>query len=395
LLLQEFGDRGLDKTALGIVVSSGVLSYAVGKLFMGVLGDFVGGRRMFIVGMIASAAATVAFGMSGALVAFASIWVVNRFVQSMGWGAVVKIAAHWYEPRHYGRVMAVLSLSFLFGDAVGRYLLGMLVNLGYGWRAVFFSAAASLAVLAVGATLLLRDSPRDLGLPLPGVNSRNVYGREGGESAPCSMRDLLRPYLTSASFWLVCVVSFALTAIRETFNGWTPTYLVEMYRLADGDAAQKSALFPFVGGVSVLLVGSLSDRMPSVRLGLAMPFLGLGVLALAALGSDVARSHEAIGLGLMSAVALLVIGPYSLLAGAIAVDLGGRRGSATAAGLIDTAGYVGAILSGYAVGTIAQRGGWDTVFRWLAIVGAVAVAAAGLSWYRARRATLANVELPA
>jgi phosphonatase-like hydrolase len=57
-------------------------------------------------------------------------------------------------------------------------------------------------------------------------------------------------------------------------------------------------------------------------------------------------------------VAFFVISPYSLLAGAIAVELGGRRGSATAAGLIDTAGYLGAVASGVVIGTLAQHQGW-------------------------------------
>ena len=90
-----------------------------------------------------------------------------------------------------------------------------------------------------------------------------------------------------------------------------------------------------------------------------------------------------------------MIEPYSLLAGAIAVDFGGRRGSATAVGLIDTAGYVGAVLSGYAVGSTAQSGGWDMVFRSLALIGAVAVAAAGVSWHRAQQATLSHAGISA
>ena len=395
LLLDEFGGSGLDKATLGIIVSSGVLAYAVGKLAMGFLGDFAGGRLIFIGGMIASVAATIAFGLSSGLTAFAIAWVVNRFVQSGGWGALAKIAAHWYDPRHYGRVMGVLSLSFLFGDAVGRLVLGALVSLGYGWRGVFFSAAATLAVLAGGSALLLRDSPRDVGLPEPEVSSRNVYGQAGAESAPRGIVDLLRPYMSSASFWLVCIVSFGLTLIRETFNGWTPTYLVEVYQMSDGDAAQISSLFPFVGGVSVLLVGRWSDRMPAARLAIATPLLGLGVVALAALGTATARSDQLIGLGLLCTVAFLIIGPYSLLAGAIALDLGGRCGTATAVGLIDTAGYAGAILSGYAVGTIAQHVGWDFVFRSLAVVAAVATIAAALSWLWAWWATPSRARVPA
>src|SRR5262245_14974942 len=163
-LLAEFGDRGLDKAALGLVSSVGVFAYAVGKLVNGAAGDLIGGRRMFLGGMVGSIAATLAFGAAGGLTAFVVFWAINRFVQSMGWGALVKIAAHWYAPERYGAVMSVLSLSYLFGDAAGRLWLGALVMHGAGWRAVFVAAAATLAVIAIVCAALLCDSPGQVGL---------------------------------------------------------------------------------------------------------------------------------------------------------------------------------------------------------------------------------------
>src|SRR5262245_23986906 len=123
-LVREFGSRGIDRSAIGLIISSGVLAYAVGKVVTGISGDFIGGRLAFVGGMVLSVVATTALGLSTALSAFVAIWIANRAVQSIGWGALVKVAAHWFEPGRYGRVMAGLSLSFLFGDAVGRFCLG-------------------------------------------------------------------------------------------------------------------------------------------------------------------------------------------------------------------------------------------------------------------------------
>lgn len=374
-LLAEFQTRGFDKTTLGILSSVGVLAYAAGKAVNGVAVDLVGGRRMFLAGMAGSAAATLAFGASGTVAAFAIIWAINRFIQSAGWSALVKVASHWYSPAHYGRLMGLLSLSFLFGDAAGRLCLGALVAGGAGWRTVFVASAAALAAIAATCAIVLRESPRDIGLPEPPVSARNVYAEAGAGSRADDVRALVMPYLRSPAFWLVCVVALGLTLVRESFNAWTPTYLVEAYGLEPGDAAQKSSLFPFVGGVSVLCIGLVSDRTRMHRLALAVPFLTAGVLTLVAIGSGPALRSEPVGLLLLSAVAFCVIGPYSLLAGAMAVELGGRLGSATAAGLIDTAGYIGAVLSGAAVGVLVQHSGWTTAFRLLAFVTALSAVA--------------------
>src|SRR5262245_61793549 len=80
-LVREFGSRGIDRAAIGGIVSSGVLAYAIGKAVTGIAGDFIGGRTAFISGMVLSVLATLVFGLSSALPVFIGIWIVNRFVQ--------------------------------------------------------------------------------------------------------------------------------------------------------------------------------------------------------------------------------------------------------------------------------------------------------------------------
>ncbi len=60
--------------------------------------------------------------------------------------------------------------------------------------------------------------------------------------------------------------------------------------------------------------------------------------------------------------------------------LGGKQGSSTAAGLLDSVGYFGAILSGYGIGAIAQHLGWNAVFISLAVVALITLVAAVFYW---------------
>jgi OPA family glycerol-3-phosphate transporter-like MFS transporter len=376
-LISEFSSRGVDRQAIGAVSSTGVFFYALGKLITGISGDFAGGRTMFLAGLFGSVAATVMFGAGSGLAVFVAAWGLNRFVQSAGWGGLVKIASHWFSAKQYGTVMAVLSLSYLFGDAVGRYVLGAFLSNGATWRTLFLIAAAILAMIGVIDVAVLRSSPRDIGCREPDVNAANVYGPAGAEGTPASLRDLLTPYIMATSFWLVCGISCGLTLIREAFNAWIPTYLVDVHGLSPGRAAQYSSLFPFIGGLSTLAAGFASDRVGrGNRIAVAAPCLLLCVASLLALAvASTSRSLNG-SLWAIVGVAFWLLGPYSLLAGAVALDFGGRRGSATAAGLIDTAGYLGAVLSGFAVGRIVETSGWPSAFRALAAIAAATLVAA-------------------
>lgn len=381
LLLDAFGEQGLDKETIGIIVSAGVFFYAIGKLFNGVLCDFIGGRKMFLFGMVGSIGATVLFGAGTGVAVFAIAWSLNRLIQSMGWGALVKITSNWFPYHRYGTVMGLLSLSYLFGDALARLALGGLVNLGVGWRGVFYAAAITLGVIALIDYFLVKASPRDIGEAEPGVNPLNLYGAGGEQARPANLKALLKPFLTSFSFWLVMIMSLGLTMIREAFNFWTPTYLTEVAGLSAGDAGQYSLLFPFFGGISVLIAGWLADRAAGAHRGVVMVgALFPLVFVLGGMGLITTTATATVPLLLVSLAALLMIGPYSFLAGAISLDLGGKQGSSTAAGLADSAGYFGGILSGWGIGAIAQRSGWDAVFLALAVIAALTLVAAFLYW---------------
>ena len=371
MLIHELGLQGIAadaaKVRLGGIASLGVLAYAVGKPPAGWIADFLGGRRNFLFGMAGAILFTLLFGLSGGIPFFTFAWVGNRFVQSLGWAGMVKITSKWFSWSAYGGVMGVISLSYLFGDAIAREFLALLIGMGVGWRGLFYAAAGTLGALFIVNLLLLRESPTQLGFEDPPANPANLFGHEGGKPAPASLRELLRTFANSRMFWLVCLLSFGITLLRETFNTWTPTYFVQGVGLSNADAAHASALFPFFGGISVLLAGFLGDRLGSNGRALIILWgmLVTGALLLA-LGLAPPMESRAIPVVLVTLVAFTMLGPYSYLAGALSLDFGGRQGSATASGLIDCVGYLGGVLAGNTVAGISVAWGWKGAFTVLA-----------------------------
>ena len=60
--------------------------------------------------------------------------------------------------------------------------------------------------------------------------------------------------------------------------------------------------------------------------------------------------------------------------------------------MIDSAGYFGAILSGYGIGALAQRLGWYAVFIGLAVVALITLVAAVFYWRYQEGARAGNEE---
>lgn len=391
LIIEELAAHGMSpaqaKIRLGTIASVAVLAYAIGKFLLAGIADFLGGKRNFLVGMGGSVLFTLLFSLGGGIPIFTLAWIGNRVVQSAGWAGTVKITSRWFSYSSYGAAMGAVSLSYLFGDAAARQFMGFLIGHGFGWRQVFQVAAGTLFVIFIANLLLLKESRAQLGLPEPAVNPLNLFGAEGADPKPSSLGDLLGPLFRSPAFWIVCALSLGTTLVRETFNTWTPTYFNQVVGYSKAEAAGMSAVFPLFGGVSVLLSGFWSDRLGRRgRSAIMFYSLLLSSAALFALGSLRAGGGHAWPAFLVGLVGFLVIGPYAYLAGAIALDFGGKHGSATSSGIIDGVGYLGGILAGDTVARISVSFGWTGAFLALAGVALVSSGAAALLLIGPRRA---------
>ncbi|HET7757531.1 MAG TPA: MFS transporter [Steroidobacteraceae bacterium] len=396
LLADELGRHGLSHAEalvrIGSLSSLGVLAYALGKLFLTGLGDYWGGRRNFLIGVGGAAACTLLFAASTAPPLLTCAWLGNRLTQSLGWAGLIKVSGKWFDYPVYGSIVGILSISYLVGDAVARQQMGVLIAHGYGWRALFVFAGVVAGVALLANLCWLRESRTAAGHAAARPNPLNLFG--AADSRPASVAALLRPLLRSRAFLLVCLLSFACTIIRETFNTWTPVYLRDYLGYSLSDSAGMSAIFPGVGAASVLLAGWASDRLGLTGRSLLL-FIGLGAAAAAlALLASVppGRPVAVLPLAAIGIVGFCLLGPYSYLGGAFALDFGGKQASAASSGIIDGLGYLGGVLAGDSMARLAVGAGWRGVFAALALVSLAAALAAGYLHRLTIRAAAAGVE---
>src|SRR5580700_2235361 len=82
LIVEDLTRHGMSReqaiVRLGDIASLGVLAYALGKLFLGGLGDFWGGRVSFLIGLAGATACTLLFAAGGSVPLFATAWLGNR-----------------------------------------------------------------------------------------------------------------------------------------------------------------------------------------------------------------------------------------------------------------------------------------------------------------------------
>lgn len=390
LLIDELAAHGMSRPdaviRIGSITSLGVLAYALGKLFLTGLGDLWGGRMNFLIGLGGATVFTLMFATGSFLPVFTIAWIGNRLTQSIAWAGLIKISSKWFNFSSYGIIIGILSVSYLVGDALARQWMGVLIGHGAGWRAVFYLAAGASLLMLIANLGLLRESRSDLGFTEARTNPLNLFANM--DSPPQSLVALLAPLLKSRSFILVCLLSLGCTIIRETFNSWTPLYLRDYLGYSVSSAAGTSAIFPAVGAASVIATGWLSDRLGVNGRALIL-FLGLAATAAALLALTSIRQSAGgtlLPLIAIGSIAFCLLGPYSYLGGAFAVDFGGKQASAASSGIIDGVGYLGAVMAGDSVARVSVAFGWHGVFVSLAAVSALAALGAAYLYVLGKRA---------
>ncbi len=366
---------GLDKEKFGQLMSWHSLGAIAGKLVTGVGADLIGGRRLFLITLVLTAASTATFGMVSSVFFFGGLNFLGQFFKAGGWPAMAKIIGKWFSNRKHGRVWSIISISSRAGTIAAGVVLGALLT-WFSWRVVFFvSAGVALAVVFV-SYVWLKDSPEDVGLS-PLVNEDAPTAQEPHFLDGTTLLQACLVFALSARVWLICFGLAFLTALMDFFN-FIPLYLNETAGIEPGQAAMAGSAFPT--GMLVALIASavFYDRLSKRQLVWAVGgLLGLSCLSVLFLWSLPSLSLAA-SLRLPAAmISIFVFGfsispAYYVPMSVFSIAFGGRHSGFLIA-LIDVFGYAGAFVFNFFGGSIAQHHGWPVFLGLLLTVAVLAL----------------------
>lgn len=363
---------GWSPAAVGLIGTAMYWTYAAGQLVNGHLGDRLSPRRLVALGLLGSAALNLLFGSLGALGGMVLVWALNGWVQSTGWGPIVKTLSHWFRPEERGRVTAAFAPCSMAGHALSWALAGWLVA-SAGWRSAFQVPGLLLVGVAAAWYLLARDAPPWAPAPGPAASGAPQRGETGAR-----LRALAGLLSGGGLRWAVvgCLLS---GMVKDALTLWTPTYLAS-HGLAVAVAVLGSLVVPVMGVAGGALAGVLVGG--SRARGEAGVVAGLALLAAAMAGGlwTFGDALPAVRMLCLGGLALACYGINALLMTSLPLALGPGGQVSGVAGALDLVSYVGGGLSVALSGGLQARWGWPGVFAsWVALAAALAL----LAWGRA------------
>ncbi len=368
-------DLGITKADLGLFLTLHGLLYGVSRFVNGLWADRANARYFMVAGLLLSVCANVFFGFSSTVLLLGVAWMINGWVQGMGFPPCCRLMTHWFRPERLASTMSVWNTSHSIGAAVASVACGYFVLLG--WRWCFFGPAILCTAAGLILFILLRDTPSSVGLPelvVAGAQPRDHEDRSsGGYKAFVRQQVFLNPYI-----WWISLANFFVYILRFAILDWGPTLLKEMKHFPVQQSGWMVGAVEVSGIVGMLLAGWITDRVFAGRGSRTCVFCMLGACGALTLFWQFG-STPASATALLAAAGFFIYGPQALI-GITAANLATRRAAATAAGFTGLFGYASTLVSGWGLGLLVQHTGWHIAFGALLGIGAIGTFMFILAW---------------
>jgi MFS transporter, OPA family, glycerol-3-phosphate transporter len=253
------------------------------------------------------------------------------------------MVSNWFHYQSIGRIMGVLSLSFLIGDSVSRLYLSLFVSLNFTWSNLFFISGVSMLSFTLMIQFFVYNSPTDFNYEEYEGDPRSLTKSENEKDE--NHAQILFRIFKSPLFWFITIIYIGLTFLRYVLIDWIPLFLSSRTTASNANASLGSTLPPLFGAASTLIIGFLNDKLSTNLRNLTLLLFQIVTIGLSGILSYLTYFHETdlvVSMILFGCLGFSILGPYSLPASAISNEYGGKKANATVSGLLDAFSLIGA-----------------------------------------------------
>ena len=378
LIVKVCSELGKEKSELAIVVTALTVTYGVGQILCGILGDKIKSKTMILFGLCLAVACNIALLFCKDVLPMTIVWGVNGLAHAMFWPPIVRLMARNLTEAEY----AYASVRVTWGSSIATILLYLccpLLLMIMSWRMIMLICAiCGLIIMVLWVTL----SPK---LFKAGAHSDEL----------ATTRTIIIPKIKSESYKAPSFVILPLImimigivmqgALRDGVTTWMPSYLHEVFKIPEEWSIFTTVILAVFSMISFTVFDQINRRFFNDEV------LSAGVIFLIAAISGVALYiSNAFSIAVLSNIFMSILVSCmhgtNLMLIAIAPKRFTKTGKvATYSGIMNACTYVGAALSIYAFSAIED---WSiTILLWaiIAIFACVICLGAVKKWRKFRK----------
>lgn len=228
--------------SLGSMGSAFLLSYGIGQLVNGVMGNKVSPRYMVSIGLFLPGILILVFPFCKSEQAAVVLWGVCGFFCSMLWGPISKTIGENANEKIGKILLTLMTVAAVLGMLI-TYILALISSLLGSWQVAFFISSGILILISI---LWFFSNLY--------MERKGIIKNAGKNSELSGSRSSIRRFL-NADFIFMVIVTMLNGVIRNAVIFWIPTFISKNFHYSSSISSAASTILPVIniGGTFAIL----------------------------------------------------------------------------------------------------------------------------------------------
>ena len=359
--------EGIPKDMLSFAVTGLFITYGIGQLISGWLGDRIPPKYLMFCGLGLSTLMNLLLPLNTDVWYMTAVWCINGFGQALMWPPMVKILSGYLSSEDYVKATFTVIIGSTCGS-IGVYLAASACIALANWQTLFYVCSV-FGIIGMSLCMF-------------GITKTEKYAEKYGKvietEAPSENGEQKTSFvkITGGIAVMIVVIMVAIVlqgSLRDGVTTWLPTYIENTFNLGTAVSILSGVVLPLFTLVCVTIVKSIFPKYIKNEVVFAGIIFAIGAVAALVLALF-PTSNPIISIAFSALLVACMHGVNQMLICIVPGQFRKTGKISTISGFLNFATYVGAALSTYCFAALAKNGDWrPVIFLWVFIAGAGAV----------------------
>ena len=352
--------EGYAKGMVGLVGTGLFITYGLGQIFSGFLGDYVAPRKMIGVGLLGSSISNLLMCLTPNLNMMIVIWCINGFMQSLLWSPIVRMFAQYFTTEVRGTLGVYINSTVPVGTLATYGFTALILELTGNWRMVFMGSFIVILITAVAWWI-------STGILLPKLTRVDVMPANEQEQKSVEKAPLGEMVLTSGMIFM-CLVLMMQGMLKEGITAWMPNLMGERFEIGTTMAIVSTSLIPMFNIIGITIAAKARVLIgDEVKCSFVLFIAGTVSLVALFITSFIGLIPMFV---LFSIATTIMMAINTVYVGVIPGYFAKKGRSSSVSGILNAFVNLGIAVSMFATGAFSDLFGWNmTMIFWCACGG--------------------------
>ncbi|MCQ2413661.1 MAG: MFS transporter [Clostridia bacterium] len=351
------------KEIIGLSLTVNAITYGAGQIITGILGDKIPPKYAVTAGLLGTGLCNLMIGLIKTPALLVGIWGLNGLMQAMIWPSLVRQLAHDLSSEAYNKTIVATSVASSASSVLIYLAIVPAAITISSWRLAFYFATATAVATAVWwffSVKSIKAEKTDFS-KIDLTDGEEPAGKETEGKKPVFSLIVL------SGIPVIYIMIACHGLLRESIGDWMPVLMAETFNLSNVSAIMSGAIVPLFGVISVFVASKIYDIVKKEML--ACLILWGSTIAFAAVLYFFIGYSPVLVVILMGLLATCIHGINHIVTTRMQTHFKDAGLVSTVTGLLNSATYAGAAISGYGIAVFSDKYGWkNTVLLWAGVV---------------------------